>query len=86
MKHLPALLNLEARLYQMALGITGNHQDAEDAWQNALLRAWKSIGRVKDTEALRTWISGIVVNECRRILRSRKPRGGSRHIPTWGGV
>lgn len=69
----------------MALGITGNHQDAEDAWQNALLRAWKSIGRVKDTEALRTWISRIVVNECRRILRSRKPRGGSRHIPTWGG-
>ncbi len=76
---------MEARLYQMALGITGNHQDAEDAWQNALLRAWKSIGRVKDTEAFRTWISRIVVNECRRILRSRKPRGGSRHIPTWGG-
>lgn len=36
---------MEARLYQMALGIMGNHQDAEDAWQNALLRAWKSIGR-----------------------------------------
>jgi RNA polymerase sigma-70 factor (ECF subfamily) len=65
----------EARLYQLALGITGNHEDAEDAWQNALLRAWKSIGRVKDSEAFRSWISRIVVNECRRVLRSRISRG-----------
>ncbi len=62
----------EARLYQLALGVTGNHQDAEDVWQNTLLRAWKSIRRVKRPEAFRTWISKIVVNECRRIMRQPK--------------
>lgn len=63
-----------ARLYQSAFGIIGNRQDTEDTWQNALLRAWKSIGRMKKPEAFRSWIARIVVNECRRTLRSRMSR------------
>ncbi len=76
---------IEARLYQLALGITGNRQDAEDAWQNALLRAWKSIDRVKEPEAFRAWIAKIVVNECRRTLRSRVSKGWFRQVSTSNG-
>lgn len=75
----------EARLYQLALGITGNREDAEDAWQNALFRAWKGIGRVKKPDAFRPWVARIVVNECRRTLRSRISKDRFRQISASNG-
>lgn len=62
---------LEARLYQLALGVTGNREDAEDAWQNAMLRAWKGIGRMRDPASFGTWMTKIVVNESRRLTRGK---------------
>lgn len=63
----------ESRLYQLALGVTGNREDAEDVWQSALLRAWKSLRSLKDPQALRQWMSRIVINEARRVLSKRGP-------------
>lgn len=64
---------LESRLYQLALGVTGNRQDAEDVWQNALLRGWKGLKGLRDPQTLRPWMSRIVINEARRIQRRRRP-------------
>lgn len=69
-----------ARLYQSALGILGNRQDAEDTWQNALFRAWKGVSQVKKPEAFRSWFARIVVNECRRTLRTKASRDRLRQV------
>jgi RNA polymerase sigma-70 factor, ECF subfamily len=49
--------------------ILGNAADAEDATQEALLRAWKSAGSLRDPGQARVWLDRIVVNVCRDRLR-----------------
>lgn len=62
---------VEKRLFQTAVGILGNRHDAEDAWQNALLNAWRSRRRLRKPEAFNTWLTTILLNEARLIFRKR---------------
>ena len=59
-----------ARLYQVAYAILRTRQDAEDALQQALLKAWaaRATGRA---DTFIPWLTRIVVNECRNIQRYR---------------
>jgi RNA polymerase sigma-70 factor (ECF subfamily) len=45
--------------------------DAEDAAQEASLRAWRSWSDVRDAQAIRSWLLRITVNICRDWLRGR---------------
>jgi RNA polymerase sigma-70 factor (ECF subfamily) len=45
--------------------------DAEDAAQEASLRAWRSWAELRDAEAARSWLLRITVNVCRDWLRGR---------------
>jgi RNA polymerase sigma factor (sigma-70 family) len=45
--------------------------DAEDAAQEASLRAWQSWGALRDPEAIRSWLLRITVNVCHDWLRGR---------------
>jgi RNA polymerase sigma-70 factor (ECF subfamily) len=45
--------------------------DAEDAAQEASLRAWRSWGELRDEEAIRSWLLRITVNVCHDWLRGR---------------
>src|SRR5262249_44527358 len=45
--------------------------DAEDALQDAYLRAWRSIGGFRGDAKLSTWLSRIVINES--LARRRRP-------------
>ena len=59
------------RLYQAAYGILRTRQDAEDALQQALVKAWAArAGGRADTFI--PWLTRIVVNECRNIQRYRQ--------------
>jgi RNA polymerase sigma-70 factor (ECF subfamily) len=63
------------RLYRLAGLILGNAADAEDATQEALLRAWRSAGSLRDESQARAWLDRILVNVCRdRLRRIRKVR------------
>ena len=58
-------------LYRLAAAIVGP-DDARDVAQDALVQAWRNIGRLRDPAALDSWLRAIVVNRSRNVLRSRR--------------
>ncbi|MCI0346623.1 MAG: RNA polymerase sigma factor [Chloroflexi bacterium] len=58
-------------VYRTSLAILGRPADAEDATQEALLSAWRSIRGLRDIERFDAWLGRIVVNACRMTLRKR---------------
>ena len=63
-------LEIERPLYRHATRMLG-HDDAEDAVQDALLSAWKSMASFEGT-SFRAWMFRIVTNRALDRLRSRK--------------
>ncbi len=60
------------RLYGLARRLVGN--DAEDAVQDCLLKAFRSLDRLTDSDATRSWLTAILVNCCRDRGRARLRR------------
>jgi RNA polymerase sigma factor (sigma-70 family) len=54
----------------VAYVITGSAADAEDATQDALVKAWRALGRFRAGEPFRPWLLQIVANEARNRRRS----------------
>ena len=52
----------------------GSAADADDAAQEALSRAWRSIDRFEGRSTLRTWLYRIATNVCTDALRGRQRR------------
>jgi RNA polymerase sigma-70 factor, ECF subfamily len=61
---------LQAHAYRMV----GSLHDAEDAMQEALLRAWRGIGRFEERSSLRTWLYTITTNASLRLIERRPKR------------
>jgi len=60
------------RLLRMATIILGNHADAYEAAQEALLAAWIHLPSLKDSDRFDAWLNRTLVNKCRDSLRKRK--------------
>ncbi len=59
------LLNAERRrLYGIAYSILRDHAEAEDALQDALLKAWRSWDSVREEGARAAWLTRVCVNHC----------------------
>jgi RNA polymerase sigma-70 factor (TIGR02960 family) len=52
----------------------GSFQDAEDALQDTLLSAWRSLGSFEGRASIRTWLYRIATNRCLNMLRSTSRR------------
>jgi RNA polymerase sigma factor (sigma-70 family) len=61
------------RAYRLAGLILGSREEAEDATQDALLRAWRSARSLRDLDRFQAWFDRILVNVCRDRLRRRSP-------------
>src|SRR4051794_28779992 len=61
---------LQAHAYRML----GSLQDAEDAMQDALLRAWRGLARFEGRSSLRSWLYRIVTNSSLRLIERRPAR------------
>lgn len=64
----------ERRLYNIALGMTRNPDDARDILQETLLSAWRSIGGLHEDARLEPWLCRITTNAARMHLRARRRR------------
>lgn len=62
----------ERRVYAAALAILRNEADAEDVAQEAMLKAFASIGQFRAEARFSTWLIQITVNEA--LMRRRRGR------------
>lgn len=61
------------RMYATAFLIVRDRVRAEDAVQDAFLRAWRDLPRLRDADRYESWLRRILVNACYDALR-RQPR------------
>ncbi len=62
----------ERRVYAAALAILRNEADAEDAAQEAMLKAFANIGQFRQEARFSTWLIQVTVNEA--LMRRRRQR------------
>ncbi len=62
----------QRRVYAAALHILGNHSDADDATQEALVRAYRGLASFDGRADFFTWLYRITVNTALNALRSGK--------------
>lgn len=60
----------------LAMTIVRNPDDAEDALQSALLKAYENLPQLKAPEKFKPWLYRVLVNECCTLLRRRR-----QHLP-----
>ena len=60
-------------LFRVAFAILRNRTDCEDAAQNAVLKASRNLGSLKQRGYFKTWLISILKNECFDMLRRRRP-------------
>jgi len=58
-------------LVRLAFRLTRNWEDAREASQEALFRAFRYLARFDTTRIFKNWLLGILVNEARKSIKKR---------------
>ena len=57
---------------RIAFGYLGNDEDAADAIQDTVLSAYEHIQELKNAAYFKTWITRILINHCKDLLKQNK--------------
>jgi RNA polymerase sigma-70 factor (ECF subfamily) len=61
------------RAYRVALRMLGNHHDAQDITQDALIAAWQALDQFRADASFATWLYRIITTRClNKINRSKQ--------------
>ena len=63
---------IERLMYRVAWSYLGNNQDVEDAVQDAIVKAWEKRESLRRQEQFKPWLTRILVNQCKNVLRKRR--------------
>lgn len=72
------------RLYSAAVLILGDRSMAEDAVQEALLRAWRGLPKLRDAERWEAWLHRVLVNACMDV--AKRTRTSALELEPWFSV
>lgn len=73
------------RLFRVARAVLNDDDEAEDALQEAWIKAYQHMGSFRGDAQLTTWLTRIVLNECYGRRRKRRPTVGLEHLETAAG-
>lgn len=56
-------------MYRTSMSMLKNEQDACDCVQNAVLKAYENLHKLRNEEYFKTWLIRILINECKRAVK-----------------
>ncbi len=72
------LMRAQEVAFRFSLLVCGHTEDAEDVMQDALMRTYRHVRRIRRPEAFRTWLFRTVRNAC--LMKRRRRVGEPAHL------
>lgn len=76
---------LRKGLYRTAYLYLGNEAEALDAVDETIYKGLKSLKKLRQPEFFSTWLTRILINECKSALRRRRPTVPLDSLPEFSG-
>jgi RNA polymerase sigma-70 factor, ECF subfamily len=79
--YLSFITSYKSIMYKIAYGYLLSEADSMEAVDEAVYLGFAKIRQLKEPDAMKSWITRILINECYRILRNRKKLIISQDLP-----